>query len=239
MTQNNFGHFIVVITLRVMIGRKNSEVVSESSLRHIDASYDGRIMLTSNRQHTGLLALTWLPLLGLCWLGMMIVHELGHVLAAWTSGGEVVQVVLHPLSISRTDVDPNPKPLWVVWGGPALGVLLPIAAWGAAEFAKVSWVHLLRFFAGFCLIANGEYIGVGSFDGVGDCGEMLRAGTPFWVLWLFGVSCVMLGLGCWHRQAKHFGWSAESDRPSTKLAITLWLLLLVIVVGESLWSARE
>jgi hypothetical protein len=40
----------------------------------------------------------------LSWLGMMIVHELGHVLLAWASGETIFKVVLHPLAISRTDV---------------------------------------------------------------------------------------------------------------------------------------
>ena len=50
----------------------------------------------------------------LSWLAMMIVHEFGHVLHAWFSGANVVKVVLHPLAISRTDVAPNPHPLFVV-----------------------------------------------------------------------------------------------------------------------------
>ena len=53
----------------------------------------------------------------LVWLLMMLLHKTGHILHAWTSGGTVVKFVLHPLAISRTDVDPNPNPMWVVWGG--------------------------------------------------------------------------------------------------------------------------
>ena len=37
------------------------------------------------------------------WLGMQAVHEAGHVLGACMTGGRVSQVVLHPLTISRTD----------------------------------------------------------------------------------------------------------------------------------------
>ena len=68
----------------------------------------------------------------LSWLGMMAVHEFGHVLGAWLSGGTIAKVVLHPLTISRTDLAHNPHPLLVVWAGPAVGVLLPLLAWGAA-----------------------------------------------------------------------------------------------------------
>src|SRR5690606_29141585 len=103
---------------------------------------------------------------------------LGHVLAAWSSGGRVAKVVLHPLAISRTDVAPNPHPLVVVWCGPLVGALLPLVLWGVLAFFRHPATPYARFFAGFCLIANGLYIGAGSFDGVGDAGEMLREGTP-------------------------------------------------------------
>ncbi len=62
----------------------------------------------------------------LCWLGMMGVHEVGHVLAGIFTGGTVTKVVVHPLAISRTDIAPNPMPLIVVWAGPLIGVLLPL-----------------------------------------------------------------------------------------------------------------
>lgn len=45
------------------------------------------------------------------WLGMQAVHEAGHVLGALVSGGSIKQVVLHPLTISRTDLAMNPAPL--------------------------------------------------------------------------------------------------------------------------------
>ena len=65
-------------------------------------------------------------MLSVTWLGLQIVHELGHVLGAWATGGQVQQIVLHPLAISRTDVSPNPRPLVERWAGPVVGVLLPL-----------------------------------------------------------------------------------------------------------------
>ena len=138
-------------------------------------------------------------ILGLCWLGMMAVHELGHVLAAVASGGTVERVVLHPLEISRTDVSPNPRPTFVVWGGPLVGVLLPLLCWLVVP-ARFAWPRgLAQFFAGFCLIANGAYIGLGSLAKIGDCGEMLRHGTPIGLLWLFGALTMPAGFWLWHR----------------------------------------
>src|SRR3990172_5967267 len=84
------------------------------------------------------------------WLGMQAVHELGHVMGAWWTGGEVSRVVLHPLTISRTDLSHNPAPGTVVWAGPIVGDLLPLAAWILARHARMSGEFVLRFFAGFC-----------------------------------------------------------------------------------------
>lgn len=65
----------------------------------------------------------------LSWLGMMAVHELGHVIGAVLTGGKVARVVLHPAAISRTDVSPNPVPLIVAWAGPIFGALIPLFFW--------------------------------------------------------------------------------------------------------------
>ena len=64
--------------------------------------------------------------IGFSWLAMQAVHEFGHILGAVTSGGHVTKIVLHPCTISRTDVHPNPHPLFVAWAGLIVGVLLPL-----------------------------------------------------------------------------------------------------------------
>lgn len=110
----------------------------------------------------------------LSWLGMQAVHELGHVLGAWAGGETVSRVVLHPLIISRTDASHDRHPLLVVWGGPILGSLLPLVVLGITRLIRSGFFYLFQFFAGFCLVANGAYVGVGSFGGVGDAGELVR-----------------------------------------------------------------
>src|SRR5262249_42107661 len=149
----------------------------------------------------------------LSWLAMMAVHEAGHFTAALLTGGTVFKVVLHPLTISRTDLSCNPHPLVVAWAGPALGVLLPLAAFGIAAAARMAGAYLLRFFAGFCLVANGAYIAVGSVEGVGDAGDLLRHGGRACPLWAFGAVTVPLGL-LWHRLGPHFGLEEARGRVS-------------------------
>ncbi|MCE9532693.1 MAG: hypothetical protein K8T89_16475, partial [Planctomycetes bacterium] len=155
-----------------------------------------------NRLHQVILILS--TVLG-SWLGMQAIHEFGHMLGAWSTGGRVDRVVLHPLSISRTDLAHNPDPLVVVWAGPIIGVTIPVLLWAIGVAIRMPGAFVLRFFAGFCLLANGLYIGLGSFDRIGDCGEMLRHGSALWQLWLFGAITAPAGLWLWNRQGRHFG----------------------------------
>ncbi|MFO0967773.1 MAG: hypothetical protein U0793_19600 [Gemmataceae bacterium] len=164
------------------------------------------------------------------WLGMQAVHELGHVLGAWVSGGRVARVVLHPLTISRTDFAENPSPLLGVWAGPIFGVLAPLLLWGAAVALGLPVAFLFRFFAGFCLLANGLYIGVGFFDRVGDAGDMLRHGAAPWHLWLFGALTAPLGLWLWHRQGSHFGLGAAKGRVNHRVAYGALIVCVLLTV---------
>jgi hypothetical protein len=171
------------------------------------------------------------------WLGMQAVHELGHVVGAWLTGGDVERVVIHPLAISRTDVAPNPEPLVVVWAGPIIGVLLPLAAWGIFDAARSPGAWAARFFAGFCLLANGLYIGIGSFDGVGDAGDMLRAGSPIWSLWLFGLVAAPLGLALWNGLGKWFGFGRDAPPVPASRAIAAAAVMLATILASLGYSA--
>lgn len=139
-----------------------------------------------------------LALVALSWLAMTALHELGHVLGAIATGGVVQRIVWHPLAISRTDVAPNPRPGVVVWLGPIVGCALPLAVWAAAPKAHVVLRRSCQFFAGFCLIANGAYLALGSFHRIGDCGVMLATGTPRWALLILGGATACLGMFLWH-----------------------------------------
>ena len=165
----------------------------------------------------------------LCWLLMMAVHELGHVIGAKVTGATVSRVVLHPLTISRTDLSDNPCPLVVAWAGPILGALFPVAAFAIVAVLRLPGAYLLRFFAGFCLIANGAYLGVGSFAEIGDAGDLVRHGAAAWELRLFGVLTVPIGLFLWHRQGEYFG-LGKAQGEVQPLAAWLCLAVLIIVL---------
>ncbi|HEV8068230.1 MAG TPA: M50 family metallopeptidase [Planctomycetaceae bacterium] len=198
------------------------------------------------------------------WLAMQDVHELGHVAAAWLTGGRVSKVVLDPLTISRTDLAENPRPLIVVWGGPTFGVFLPLIVWlGARVFPSplageglrvrgsdvrrpsvagsdatdaaprgLPGTFVLQFFAGFCLIANGCYIGAGSFTHIGDAGEMLKHGAAPWHLWLFAVLTVPTGLWLWNGLGPHFGLAKTAGAVDRRVAYaTAVCCLALLAIG--------
>ncbi len=144
------------------------------------------------------------------WMGIQAVHEFGHVLGAWITGGKVSKVVWHPLTISRTDLSDNPNPLFVVWAGPVVGVLMPLASWGLAVALRGPGTFVNRFFAGFCLITNGAYI---AFS-----------------LWLFGAITMPIGLWIWHRQGEHFGLGPAKGQVSRGAAYRCLAASIILVV---------
>jgi hypothetical protein len=167
----------------------------------------------------------------LCWLGMQAVHELGHVLCAWAGGETLSKVVLHPLAISRTDVTHDRRPLLVIWGGPILGSLLPLVALTVTKLIRTGLSYLAQFFAGFCLVANGVYLGVGSFGGVGDAGDLIRYGAPRWTPIVFGLACVPMGMSLWNGLGTHYGLGRSRGEVDRRAALgTLGLVLIVVLV---------
>lgn len=175
----------------------------------------------------------------LSWLVMQVVHELGHVLGARLTGGRVTHVELHPLSISRTDVDPNPQPLFVAWSGPIFGVIAPLAFWGIVAAIRSRISFLLQFFAGFCLLANGLYLGIGSFAGIGDAGDIVNLGSPIWALWLFGLATAPAGLWLWNGLGSRFGVGEKSDPVPPANAFGAVAILAATAAAMLLWSWRD
>jgi hypothetical protein len=176
-------------------------------------------------------------LLAASWLGMQIVHEFGHVLGAWWTGGEIVRVVLRPWVISRTDLGINPEPLMVAAAGPLIGAVLPLVVWLAAAACRVPGTYLLRFFAGFCLIANGAYMAGATLDRIGDAGIMRGHGLPAWPLFVFAALTMPLGLWLWHRQGVHFGFGGAGGKVSLGAMIACVLALVVAIIVDFVWGS--
>jgi len=176
-------------------------------------------------------------LIGFSWPMMMLVHECGHMLGALGTGGHIQQLVWYPIVFSRTDVRPNPSPLVVVCAGPAFGALAPAAVALALAPARWSCLYILNFFAGFCLLSNGVYIGIGTFGHVGDAGDMLRLGMAPWVMFAFGLLTTISGLWLLNSVSQRLGFGRY---PATivpghawaTLALTTLVYLIGYVIGN-------
>jgi len=164
---------------------------------------------------------------------MQIVHEFGHVLAAWWTGGVVDKVVLRPWTISQTQLSRNPEPLTVAWAGPVIGAALPLLAWLTAKLLRIPGAYLLRFFAGFCLISNGVYLGAGTLENVGDAGDLQRHGSFAWLLFLFAVVAVPSGIWLWHNQGRHFGFGGAGGHVDD-WAIAACVTTMFVLLGLEL-----
>jgi hypothetical protein len=170
---------------------------------------------------------------------MQAVHELGHVVVGRLTGGEVIKVALHPLIVSRTDLGQNPHPLAVVWGGPVIGSAIPLLAFALAASLRIPGTYLFRFFAGFCLIANGVYIGIGRFLAEGaDPWVMTENGSPRWLLVGFGLITFPLGLYLWHRQGTHFGLGKAQGYVNARAALTSAMLFMALTGAELVCNSR-
>ncbi|HVX14377.1 MAG TPA: M50 family metallopeptidase [Pirellulales bacterium] len=166
------------------------------------------------------------------WLAMTAVHELGHVLTARLSGGRVMHVELPPRGLGHTQVSRNPHPRLVAWGGPLGGSLMGLAPLIFLRRSEVArW--LARFFGGFCLIANGAYVGVGAFlgdpNGADDAHELLRHGAPLWQLALFGLATGTAGLGVWHRLGPAIGFIRASSLAGPRTFAALAALIVALL----------
>jgi len=191
-----------------------------------------------NRSFQGLLIVS---AVGFSWLGMMAVHEFGHVMHLLLSGGSVHYVVLHPLEISYTHPGTNPHPLFVAWGGAIWGCAVPLAALAIVRVTARPFAYLAAFFAGFCLIANGAYLAADAFLQGGDGRELVAQGSPPWLLALFGLAAVAGGLYLWNGLGPRFGFGPARGRVDRRVAVgtfIAWLVLVLLEVGLSHSSPR-
>ncbi len=179
-------------------------------------------------------ALLMISMAGLSWLLMMVLHECGHILHGWASGAQLAHVDLPPWGFSRTDFTVNPHPLFVAWGGGIWGCLLPAVIWAALRAAAPGYAYLARWFAGFCLIANGAYLAGGSFlrGRADDAGVILQSGGARWELLLFGIPALAAGLYLWNGLGPWFGLGPSGGTVDRKVAVGMAMALLAVVLIE-------
>ena len=98
-------------------------------------------------------------LLAASWCVMTFVHESGHILGAWASGGTLQHADLAPWHLPHSSFDPDPHPLITLWGGPIFGAIAPLVV---ALFVRRGWMWFIAY---FCLLANGSYLALAWVSG--------------------------------------------------------------------------
>ena len=96
---------------------------------------------------------------------------------------------LYPWHLPYSLFAPDPHPLVTLWGGPILGVLIPVMA---AAFIRNDWAW---FVANFCLLANGLYLATAWFTGDRylDTAKLLEHGAH--PIWIAGYCAATIGFG--------------------------------------------
>ncbi len=159
-----------------------------------------------------------LALLASAFLAMEAVHEFGHVVCAWASGGRVVAVEIPLIGTSQTFVAPNPNEALVAEGGAVFGVVIPLLACGLSRlFRKGVPEGALEIFRGLCvLIANGVYMSVGlQAKRNTDAGDLVHLGVPGIAMIGYGAIAIVGGLLIWHR-LPWLTWRQRWRRRSTR-----------------------
>jgi len=151
----------------------------------------------------------WIVVAALSWYGMMAVHEAGHCLGAVATGARIETVEIPLAGFSRTDFSGGSCPLLVVWAGPVVGAFLPVALLALLRVVGPRARHAVLFSVGFCLLANGAYIGMGASAALGDCRQLAQYGSPKWTMVAFGSVAFACGLYMWHRMGPWRGWFAH------------------------------
>ena len=112
-------------------------------------------------------------LLAASWCAMTFVHESGHVVCGWASGGTLQDADLAPWHLPHSNFDPDPHPLVTLWGGPILGAAVPLVV---ALAVRRGWAWFIAY---FCVLANGSYLAVAWVTGESylDTARLLQNGA--------------------------------------------------------------
>jgi hypothetical protein len=120
---------------------------------------------------------------------MTFTHEMGHILCGWACGGTLTSADLRPWQMPYSFFEPDPLPLATIWGGPILGVVIPVII---AFLVRRSWMWFVAY---FCVLANGTYIAVAWFSGDKylDTTKLLEHGAHPMSIGLYSILTIGFG----------------------------------------------
>lgn len=168
------------------------------------------------------------------WLATLLIHELGHVVAAISTGGKLVSVELRAGWLPHTLVQPNPHPSLVLWSGFAVGMIVPqlvAIAWSSDHaFTKLA----LKVWAGFCVLFSGVYLAVGGMERLTDTSKLVEQGWPLSWLVAGGTALAIVG----YAQSRHhlIAFAKRLDtRPVTPRIAVAWCGWLAVGIAGQWW----
>jgi small basic protein len=141
------------------------------------------------------------------WVLGIVLHELGHALAMWLTGGIVERITITPFSWPYTYYGSAPRyPQFTTWAGLLIGSALGLVV--VFGVRKRTTPYLLPFlFAGLAPMLNGGgYYLVDTFvSKQGDATDLIRAGVPEYVVIGAGILFLAVGAGFVIRYAYRLG----------------------------------
>jgi hypothetical protein len=78
------------------------------------------------------------------------------------------------------------------------------------------------------------YLAVVSFiPNAADPGDLMRNGSPQWILVVFGIIAFPFGLFLWNRLGVHFGLGEARGKVNGRVTMAVFALLIVLVLIEA------
>ncbi|GAB5404556.1 MAG: hypothetical protein Aurels2KO_27870 [Aureliella sp.] len=171
-------------------------------------------------------ALFAVPLLGWAWLSCMLIHEFGHVLAAWLTGGRLVLVDVRPFVFSTTLVEPNPMPSVVLWSGFLLGWLIALLAWPLWRVPVHLFGPVVKAWSAYCWLSMGSYLTLAMGERFSDTGLLLKLGWSPITLGCVGAVVAALGYVAGKQAIEGMTVQIRQQGISLRALVVVWALFL-------------
>ncbi len=149
-----------------------------------------------------------------------LIHELGHALAMWTTGGSVARIALNPFSWSYTSYGSPPAcPLITAWAGVVFSSVVGVLSLALIWSRRDAWCVAVALMGVCTLLGNGLYLTVDALlHAGGDATSIIALGTPQLYVVGSGIALVALGLVACHLQLPRIG-LASSDGFLTRIVV--------------------
>jgi hypothetical protein len=154
----------------------------------------------------------------------VFLHELGHALGYWISGGSVIAIVMNAPAPTGHVVGGAQVRGPYTWGGVVFGSLCAVFPLALSRYlARSSATRFTALMvAAFCLAHNGLYLFVGGILPFGDAIGMIELGAPHWLLIVLGMPLLAAFI---------FVLASAIQGVGPDPAISLWKWLIIVELG--------